>query len=138
MFREKNLGILGGSFFARGRFQSGRPRIPAAKFLADFLHRVEWSSGGGCHFAAGARERRIESKPLVDGRTKFGGNFDEAHTTALAVIFEPLNFANPLQATTAVKRKRKRHQAIGAKRANGAKTKAIFGNAEEHATVAGT
>jgi hypothetical protein len=71
-FREKNLWILGGSFFASGKFASGRSRVPAAKFLADFLHRVEWSSGGGRHFAGGARARRIESNPLVDGRTKFG------------------------------------------------------------------
>ena len=61
-----------------------------------------------------------------------------AHAAALTVVFEPLNFANSLQATTAVKRKRKRHQSVGAERANGAETETIFRNAEEHATVAGT
>jgi hypothetical protein len=74
----------------------------------------------------------------MDGGTKFGRHFDKTHASAFTIVLEPLHFADALQAMAAVKRKRERHQAIGSEGADRAETKAILGNAEKHAAVAGT
>jgi len=77
-------------------------------------------------------------QPISQCGPELVGYFGESHAAALTVVLKIFNDSVAFKAKAAIQGKRKLHVYVGANRANGAKAKAVFGNASEHATIPGT